>query len=207
MTAVQSDGALQPALSRLEDMVYALVEPTHRYIAGKWCTAPSLYMQLWDATAASVGEYGGVARSLPPVWIDSVQLRIEIDTAVEAWHPQLAGVPPTVGRLRGLTKRNWRPQDTRGIEQIADACEGWVKDINTLLDPPPRWTLPAACPRCMVAVVRRKDSGGELVRQPALQLSAGGCRCIACQAFWPPLQFTFLASLLGYEKPLGVVDG
>jgi hypothetical protein len=34
--------------------------------------------------------------------------------------------------------------------------------------------------------VYRKDSAGETVRQPALQITTLGCRCMACRHSWSP---------------------
>jgi hypothetical protein len=54
--------------------------------------------------------------------------------------------------------------------------------------------------------VYHRDSAGELVRQPALQIGVWGCECMACRAFWAPDRFVFLARVLGYELPEGVLE-
>jgi hypothetical protein len=126
-----------------------------------------------------------------------VDLRNEIDVAVEAWQPAFTGVPPSVGRLRCIQTRRWRPQDTRQIEQIANAVRAWADAVDALLNPPRHWTLPSPCPSCNTAIVYRRDSGGEMIRQPALQIDPEGCFCTKCRAHWTPDKFVFLARVLG----------
>jgi hypothetical protein len=45
-----------------------------------------------------------------------------------------------------------------------------------------------------------------MIRQPALQIGPNGCTCSKCRAHWPPEKFLWLANLLGFEKPLGLVE-
>lgn len=208
MSAEQvGDGNLPAALVRLTNAIHALTSPQQSYIEGQHRIAPSLYMQLWDATAGSQGtDMGTHARSMPTVWLDALQIRMEIDTALEVWQPQYTGTPPTVGRLKWLANKSWRPQDVRNIDQISAACEEWAKDITALLYPEPKWTLPTPCPACNSAVVYRKDSGGERVRQPALQIGPQGCFCANCKAYWGPDKFMWLSKLLGFEKPAGLLE-
>jgi predicted RNA-binding Zn-ribbon protein involved in translation (DUF1610 family) len=150
------------------------------------------------------------------VWIDALELCHEIDTAVSAWEPRWPEIPGdltqdpppiTILRLRAIQARSWRPQDCRNILQIAEAVKSWATSITELLTDKPRWTLPAACPQCGKKTVYRHDSGGELVRQPALQITTLGCQCQSCRAGWSPDQFVFLATrLLGYDLPEGVLE-
>jgi hypothetical protein len=203
----EPDGALQPALTALADAVHALCGPQSRLIEGILVHIPSRYLQLRDAT---VGEQsntggGGGSKSRPPFWTDAFDLIREIDDALEVWQPAFTGVPPTVGRLRCLQARSWRPQDTRQLEQITRAVAEWAHSIDTLLDPPRRWTLPSPCPNCNTATVYKRDPGGEMIRQPALQIGPNGCTCSKCRAFWPPERFVFLARVLG-SLPENVLD-
>lgn len=206
MTAVpkHDDGELQPAIQRLLTAIMELVEPIHDYQLK--ASAPSRYMQLRDALPGQQNTGHGVARSLPPIWLDCQQLLDEIDTAVSCWQPQPDGIPPTVGRLRVLELKTWRPQETRQLGQMADALEAWAKEIDALLTPEPKWTLPNPCPACNTAIVYRVDSAGDRVRQPALQIGPAGCQCLKCRAVWAPEYFTHLARVLGYEMPAGVLE-
>lgn len=205
---VNEDGALQPALQALEDAIHLLVDPQEQYHDGKLFVGSSRYMQLWDAVkgeSTNGGGAGGGSKSRPPFWVDAYDVLAEIDTGVECWQPAFTGVPPTVGRLRCILARGWRPQDVRNMGQITDAVTAWATSIEELLNPKPKWTLPYACPRCGVKTVYRRDSSGEMVRSATLQLSAEGCTCAKCRAHWQPGQFLFLGQLLGGEPPAGVV--
>lgn len=209
MTAqpIEEDGALIPALQLLEDAIHRLCGPQSKFIEGRLLYAPSRYMTLMDATAGEQVNTGNGAgsKSQPPCWLDAVDLISEIDTAVEVWQPAFTGVPPTIGRLRWIEQRKWRPQDTHQIEQITRAVAAWSAEIDALLDPPRRWTLPSPCPACGTDIVHRRDNGGDMVRQPALQLGDDGCRCMKCRAHWPPEQYVFLARVIG-SLPDNVLD-
>lgn len=208
MTAAMNpdEGSLPQAKLRLSRAVWALIDPQRQMFDGEMRSAPSLYLQLRDSVPGAQGSGHGTARSLPPCWLDAIDLLSEIDTALEIWQPQADGVPVTVGRLRVLEAKGWRPQDTRQVEQIAANLEAWALEIVALLDPPAKKTLPNPCPACNTATVYRRDSGGELVRQPALQFGPQGCYCVKCRAVWAPNRFLFLAKVLGYEMPAGVLE-
>jgi hypothetical protein len=142
------------------------------------------------------------------MWLDAADLINEIDVAAEVWHPQLAGVPKTIGRLRALQARSWKPQETRNVNQIAEACEIWARQIHTLLNPgsikhfrSPVSEGYAACPRCEKATTYRKDpSDGEPKRVPTLQWTKDtGTTCVACRAHWAPVETPWVARLLGFE--------
>lgn len=62
-----------------------------------------------------------VGRSVPPVWIDALDLRVEIDDETRKWQPDR---PNTPARLRAVAARPWRPQDTSGIDKISCRVEG-----------------------------------------------------------------------------------
>ena len=48
-------------------------------------------------------------RSMPPVWTDALDSRVEIDDQTRNWRPDS---PITSAGLRALAARPWRPQDT-----------------------------------------------------------------------------------------------
>jgi hypothetical protein len=217
---VQEDGDLVGALRRLGDAISALTDPRAEVADGKTHWLDSYYIELRDALPGDQGSGHGVARSLPALWLDALDLLTEIDTAVRCWEPTDPGfdgdlteepTPPTILRLRvierhGCRGRSWRPQDTSKVEQIAGNIESWVASIKSLLTPVPAWTLPSPCPSCNTATVYRKDAAGELIRRPALQIGPQGCVCAKCHATWAPEYFTHLARVLGYELPEGVLE-
>jgi hypothetical protein len=54
--------------------------------------------------------------------------------------------------------------------------------------------------------VYRRDSAGELVRQPALQIVAEqGCTCQACRHCCTPDLYLHLCRVLGFDLPDGVI--
>jgi hypothetical protein len=217
MTAPAQDGNLPDARRQLDDAISSLCDPKPQTLHNGTLTwLDSCYVQLQDAIPGSKRDRTGVSASQPPVWVDAMQLKHEIDTAVAIWErpfPALPGdlshdpEPVTVLRLRVINARSWRPQDVRSILQITEAIASWTENIQQLLTDKPRWTLPAACPQCGKKTVYRHDSSGELVRQPALQIGTMGCQCQNCRAGWSPDQFVFLATrLLGYDLPEGVLE-
>jgi hypothetical protein len=206
-TQRETDGELKPALARLDDAFVDLVGPQTRYIENQGvCHASSLYQQLRDSIFGEQGSGNGVARSMPPMWVDCADLLNEIDTTVACWQPQYDRPPPTIGRLHVLANRSWRPQDCRAVNQIASALEAWARQIIALLDPPHIKTMSAPCPACNAETVLRRDSAEELVRQPALQITVHGCQCQSCKTEWTPDRYLFLCKLLGWELPAGVLE-
>lgn len=233
---VDADGSLPESRKRLEDAVSGLVDPQpelagsplcpdcHNEDCPKTCEVhncvghttwtDSLYLRLSGAVPGGQGQGHGIACSSPPLNIDATELKQEIDVAVAAWEPRplldlAQGDPPpmTVVRLEALEKRRWRPQDTRSMDQISGNIEAWNESIKALLNPTPRWHLPNPCPACDKTVVYRKNSAGEPVRQPALQLTAdGGCECASCHYVWAPYRIQILAAALGYPLPEGVLN-
>ena len=203
---IAEDGNLPAALDRLEHAVHDLIEPQTMYVDGHAHYAPGPYLQLASATA---GEQQGGGRgwlSKPPLWIDAVQLLMEIDTAVEIMQPMFRGVPPTVGRLRCYITRKFRPQDCRMLDQVSGNLEAWNKQIDALLNPKPVKHFSAPCPACGATTARRHKDG-EMVRVPALQVSAEtGCTCLVCRYIWEPARFRLLAEVLGCSLPAGVLE-
>lgn len=216
MNAVQrtdEDGNLPAALRDLGNAISTLVDPKPQTVEGDIHWTESLYDQLCDEVPGSQGNRSRVPHSSPPLCLDAAELKHEIDTAVGVWEPRppidvSSGEPPpiTVIRLQALEQRKWRPQDVRGIEQIISNLLGWCESIKSLLNPTPKWTLPNKCPACNVAIVYRKNSGGEIVRQAALQIGPSGCVCQNCRHEWGPQLFQHLANVLGYKLPEGVLE-
>jgi hypothetical protein len=202
---VSPDGCLPVALDRLYAAVAGLVDPIKQMLDGAIMVSPSWYEQLVGAITPRKGEGMGrlAGRSVPPVWLDAVDLRVEIDDQTKQWQPD---IPTTPARLRAVAARAWRPQDTRTVDAFAGHVESWAVSVRSLLNPTPVKQLAAACPACDKRTVYRRDSAGELVRQPALQIGVWGCECMACHAFWAPDRFVFLARVLGYDLPAGVLE-
>jgi hypothetical protein len=206
----EEDGSLPEARRRLEDAVSGLVDPQLEVVDGRTHWIDSPFTQLLEAIPGEQGTGHGVARSLPPLWLDAADLKAEIETATAAWLPKpvidlLQGdaVPLAVIRLQQLETKGWRPQDCKAMDQISGIVEAWTACIKSLLNPTPKWTLPAPCPRCEKSIVYRKESGGDTVRMPALHLNfdaagdAENCVCLACREVWPRDRLPFLAEVLG----------
>lgn len=232
MTAQTTDGNLPAALAELNTAVYALIGEAPKLAGRTDCpdccnttcdtdckqhTCPghltpteSLYMQLYDAVGAGrTGASKGTARprSMPTGWLDAQQLLEEIDYGVSLWYHAPNGLPVTVGRLRAIIKQKYRPQDCRALQQKTTALKGWAEDINTLFDPPSVKHFSTPCPACGAKTAYRKDSAGDTVRVPALQIVAEkGCTCQACHHTWAPEYYTHLARVLGCQLPQGVLE-
>lgn len=214
---IETDGNLPAARNKLSNAISALIDPkpTHRQLDDgtnriEWMD--SLYDQLSDAVPGGQGNASRVPQSSPPMCIDAVDLMRKIEAATAEWEPRpeidiSINTPPiAVIRLQAVERRMWRPQDTTLVEQIAAEIESWCTEIRSLLDPAKRWTLPNPCPACDTAIVYRRNSANETVRQPALQIGPTGCVCQNCHHTWAPEYFQHLAQVLGYELPSGVLE-
>ena len=145
-------------------------------------------------------------RSLPPFWCDAVDLQVEIDDTVRVWQPEHQAAT-TPARLRVLAACSWRPQDTHDVEKIAGRVESWTVSVQSLLNPASVKQLSAPCPACGAKSAFRRDSAGELVRVPALQIITElGCTCLACRHTWGPELYLHLARVLGFQTPAGVIE-
>lgn len=210
-------GYLPGVLNQLRDAVSALTDPQAVTTATGTRFGDSLYQQLLDALPGRKLERSGHARSVPPMWLDCADLLADIDTTVRTWQPHAGDErdPATVRRLRLLEARPWRPQDSPALQTYTAKLRAWERRIRDLLDDGERdrflyaansKTL-AACPACAETVVYRRDSAGERVRQPALRIRGDGTTiCGACQTSWGPEKALFVARLLGYEMPAGVLE-
>lgn len=199
-----TDGNIVAARTRLEHAVDRLIKPRLGTHHNHTVTALSLYGQLVSDLAGTQGDTRTPAKSLPPLWIDACQLRSDIDTQTHKWVPKPGSTPQ---RLQSLQVKSWRPQDTDLVTGMARTVDGWCESITNLLDPQSCKFISAACPSCGRETIYRKDSGGEVVRQPALKLEINvGCQCQHCKAFWAPDRYLFLCRLLGFELPEGVLE-
>ncbi|EUA18451.1 putative phage protein [Mycobacterium xenopi 3993] len=70
----------------------------------------------------------------------------------------------------------------------------------------PRQTPARSLPGMRKKTVYRRDNAGDLVRQPALQITTQGCVCQHCRTVWGPERFMLLAKVLGYDLPPGVLE-
>lgn len=196
---------LPDAKRRFSDAIQALVGQTTTLIQRDDGTTTRafgqpLYRQLRDYIAGAQGTGNGShARSMPPVVIDAVDLCDQIDRTTRQWTGTLA-YPDTIARLTALEDHKWTPQAVQELRDMTADLTWWASRARELLDPPRRWTIPAACPECETATVYRPDSAGETVRQPALQIGMHGCSCLHCRTFWPPESFGILAAAIGVEK-------
>lgn len=204
MTTPELDGNIQAATTHLHHIINTLINPQWAIADKHPAEIPSLYHQLYDSAAGQQGSGNHTPKSTPPLWIDAEMLLTRIDTtARKAWppttpHPTLNPTePPTIHRLTWLTHQTWRPQDTTLITDIANQLEQFTADADMLLNPTRRWTLPNPCPACQTAVVYRRDTAGDTIRQPALQITDTGCQCQKCRTVWSPDKYIFLARLLG----------
>lgn len=200
-----ADGNIQAARNRLEIAVKRLCSPQSCIHYDLTLSAPCLYDQLVGALAGKQGDTRTPAQSLPPAWVDALQLRAEIDAQTRKWlvKSNLA----TTGRLRALMERSWRPQDTDLVSGMARTIGGWCESILHLLDPESRKYINAPCPSCGRQTVYKRDAAGEIVRQPALVVITNiGATCQHCDAHWSPDRYLWLCRLLGFELPEGVLE-
>lgn len=217
MNNIQPDGDLRGTLRTLGNAISALIDPKPHHHDGTTRWLDSLYQQLTEAVPGEKCHRTGVNQSQPPLWVDASDQLHKIDTQIAQWQRdpgpydgdlshQRPPTPETVRRLHLLEKRPWRPQDCAHIATITNLLEQWSLKISELLSPATNWTLPNPCPACNTAVVYRKDSGGDLVRRPALQIGPYGCECGHCHYIWEPSYYVHLARVLGYEVPSGVLE-
>lgn len=198
-----ADGNLPAALDKLHAAIAAVTDPIKEFVDGVMMIAPCLYEQLLQDIPARMGEGAGrgSSRSLPPAYLDALELRRDIDETVRKW---CRASSPTPELLRRLASSRFRPQDVAMLERITVDLERWSVSIRSLLYPEHVKTVSAPCPACAATHIYRQKNG-EQVRQAALQIiAAEGCTCLNCGAFWAPSSYLLLASVLGYAPPAGV---
>ena len=199
-----SDGNIQAAKTKLCLAVGRLIDRRQGIYHDATHYAPSLYDCLVSDLPGTQGDNKSPAKSMPPVWIDALQLRGDIDTQTQKWVPRLKDTP---NRLGFLKHHSWRPQDTDNVTSIARQVDVWCEKILNLLAPESRKEITAPCPSCGRRTVYRKDPGGENVRMAALVLVVDkGCTCLACEAHWSPEYYLHLSRLLEISPPEGVLE-
>lgn len=206
LMTVAAEQCLPAAIDRLYTAVARVVDESKELVGGVLHAAPSLYEQLVDAVPASPQHQGRrtVAGPVPPIFTDALDLKRGIDATAKRWHP---GEVDTVARLRALAATRWAPPQTQAVDDMAAQIEAWAIKIGALLNPQSVKRLSAPCPSCGATTVHRRDSAGERVRQPALQIVAEqGCTCMACNATWAPTHYLHLCRVLGFELPAGVLE-
>lgn len=195
---------LPAARIALENAVASLIDPRPTSTAGRVVWIDSIYTELCDAIRSNSGSSRSVPGPQTPCWLDGVALAAEINTQARKWVRRGNGPEaPTVNRLRYLLIHRYRPQDTAMVDDIAHQIGDWVHRYRVLVDDKPK-SLPNPCPRCGQKWAYRWMDG-EKVRQAALQVTIEVCRCTACHAEWQPSQYAFLARVLGYAQPEGVI--
>jgi hypothetical protein len=201
---MMADGNIVAAIGKFSQAVDRLCKPRMAVYHDQVRYALSLICQLQADLAGTQGDTRTPAKSLPPLWIDAVQLLGDMETQTRKWCPK---ANTTTQRLAALSGASWRPQDTGLVTDMTHIVDGWCESILHLLDPESVKHISAACPSCGRAFVHRKDSAGETVRTPALKVVTNqGCTCQACDATWAPDRYMFLCRLLGFALPEGVLE-
>jgi hypothetical protein len=217
---ISNDGNLAAARTRLENAVSAAIDPKPEYDDGQVHWVDSRYSQVRAAVGSMrKGASSHAFASQAPGWVDAMDLLRDIDreTAKQESRRQLYPYHSSLNtelRLQLIEKRGWRPQDVATMDEISAWLEAWAKRVETLFDPPPIKHLASPCPACNTRWVYHPDSSGErnddgtprLVRQAALQITTAGCVCTKCHHTWAPEYFMFLAKVLGYQLPAGVLE-
>ena len=206
--SIEQSEYLPAALRHLDDAISALTAPKARAhnAAGRSriITKPSIYAEMLENLQGQQGtSFGGVARSMPPLWVDGVDWINKVDSTVHQWWPEQGD---TLSRLEAFNRASWRPQDTNFLDGAASMINNWVSAAESLLDGGrDHFTLNAACPACAEHWVYRKDALGENVRVPALNVSNMGCSCQACGHHWGFEYFTHLAKVIDCAPLEGVI--
>lgn len=206
--SVEQDEYLPSALRNLDDAISSLTAPkvrTHKTEGiSRIITKPSIYAEMLDNIQGQQGtSFGGVARSMPPLWVDGVDWINKVDSTVQEWWPSTGD---TLSRLEAFHKASWRPQDSNFLDGASEMINDWVTAAESLLDGGrDHFTLNAPCPTCGEAWVYRKDALGENVRAPALNVSNMGCNCLACGHHWGFEYFTHLAKVIDCAPLEGVI--
>jgi hypothetical protein len=192
------------AKAKFERAVKSLTAPRPAVYHDTTVWVPSLWSVLVSELAGVQGDSKTPAKSIPPVHIDAVQLKADIEAQTRKWEPK---APDPVAGLHWLAGKGWRPQDTDLVFGMARTVTGWADKIVAIIEPESTKFVDAACPSCGRRTVYRRDSAGEIVRQPALKIvAATGCTCQHCDAHWSPDRYLFLCRLLGFDLPEGVLE-
>lgn len=200
---------LELARHVLDGAVTALIGPRRRVHLGDngqrlIATAPSVYQEIRDNLAGQQGTaFGGVARSMPPLWVDGVDWLRRVDDTVTVWAPDATGA--THDKLTYLLGWSWMPADFLWLSTAASEIQTWIVDAEDLIAGRGRFTVSAPCPACGETEIVRIDADGEHVRAPVLQVSMKGTSCLACHHEWGIEYALALARTLGCD-PLDGID-
>jgi hypothetical protein len=193
-TIMSPEDGLPLAKRRLADAVATIADPVPLWVGGTCRWGEPIYAQLRSALRDKPQRHTPGWRAVAPCRLDALALIVEVDSTVATWEPNTKG--STIDRLHQLIGRGYRPQDVALITGYSDRLQWWAITTTELLAPEARVYLRQPCPACGAHHCYR-DRSDERVRAPALKVSETGCWCGACQAFWSPDQFHWLARLLG----------
>ena len=158
---------------------------------------PSTYHQLKE-DAGQTDQTGdrGQAKSRPPLWVDAIDWITSIDTLATQLAPTTGG--DTTNKLNTLATTTFAPEQADWVYASARALAALALSGETLIEGNHirKLDVVAPCPQCEQSLIHRKDTGGDIVRKAALQLTVNGCQCIACGARWDKDHLHFLADLL-----------
>jgi hypothetical protein len=140
---------------------------------------PSLLDQLVAEVAAS-SNAGGDGGSASPYRSVLALPALEVLSAIER-----ATAAPRDAYI-ATHVRTWAHDPRVDVDGAADLAEQWVQEIRALLDPPPRWTVPGACPACGKSHATVKDDTGQYVRRDTLEINRAtfNARCVSCGTKW-----------------------
>jgi hypothetical protein len=199
---------LKKALVELQEAVHDLCDPREGVmlrddLTTTEHTAPSLLDQIAALGHGGRSEKSGGSGSRLPLDPAKLDAWLEIKASAMDLHDRAVMHSELTPEqcVRHVAELAQRWSDPQAVLWARDRVRQWSRMILTVLDPPKRVHIAAACPQCDVRMVWRDDpSLGEEVQAPALSLdSETGCTCLACGAHWPPEQFEHLALVLGCE--------
>lgn len=198
---------LPAAVADLRAAISRLIDPTTSYVNSTYIEIPGLYLQLVDNLAGMQGSGNrGIARSLPSFWVDAAEQKTNIDFMVTIWPTGTAAIG-TVAQLRALATKTWTVDDVKTVRRLAGIINAWADDIAALLQPEHVKHITASCPACGADTIQKRDSAGDLVRSPALQvITEQGCTCQVCNHHWAPDKYIDLCRELGFPLPAGVLE-
>lgn len=190
-------------LRRIVDLGRRIGERTRQRLARE-AAVPSLVDQLIEAIPGGGDSDHGrpsAGSTRAAVALDVVELVHAMQEATRC--RTLRGLSEAL-RAWAQQARHWRTGNPEYLLQAASAAEAWVSTGRTLLNPPKRWSFMAACPQCETSVTHVRDSSGEVVRRPALELdpATGTARCLApgCGARWDSRRLLLLAQVLEEQQ-------
>lgn len=198
-------------LDRLHEVIRsntrALIITEEIKVPGKpgFLLGDSLMRQLRDAVAngRESGGSRGKSTNRLPISVAAHDLLTSIDKETRYWD-RSDRIEDRISATGSLLRSNYR----YAPRVWADLTGKWVKQIRELFDPPKRYHISAACPRCDSEMVSRYSEVDEQwLMVPALQVMSGHfglvVRCINCNDEWSKDHFGELAAMIG---AVGIVD-